>query len=115
MQGQAAEKAGEAEAVVHLKGSQVGGGEGLGLALKGTGNFLGLPGTSWDFNGTWLQQLQGIPNFERSRQGHVLLEALATASAIASAVALATATLTALASAVPLDPCPAVIAVICAT
>ena len=113
MQGQAAEKGGEADAEVHLKGSQVGGGEGLGLTLKGTGNFLGLPGTSWDFNGTWLQQ--GIPNFERSKQGHVLLEALATASAIASAVALATATLTALASAVPLDPCPAAIAVICAT
>ena len=49
------------------------------------------------------------------RQGHSLLEALATASATASAVALATATLTALASAVPLDPCPAAVVVTCVT
>lgn len=52
---------------------------------------------------------------ETQRHWHSLLEALATASAMASAVALATATLTALASAVPLDPCPAAVLVVCVT
>ena len=52
---------------------------------------------------------KGEEDAERKKQGHLLLEAFATASAIAVAVALATATLTALASAVPLDPCPALI------
>lgn len=72
----------------------------------------GKQGWGWKgWGGLWLwERASERRNWTRGRAenlGKLLLVALATASAKAVAVALATATLTALASAVPLDPCPA--------
>ena len=78
---------------VDCRGADVGGWSARGRSGRGWEGGL-------DMGGAYLG--------DRER-GDLLLEALATASAMAVAVALATATLTALASAVPLDPCPAVI------